>query len=207
MVTDHDVGIPDLIQQIAFAPVEHPREQIFDDRLSDLLRLASVPQSVRPGLKKLMPSLCDAIDAAPMRRQWRTVRGFHLSSARKSFSSPNGLGLGRQRSRICAAPYGTTTVQSGQRRPNRFYIGQLHDLPPDQRNTRRFERMRLSSVSVLTTRCAMTGAVEFDRSNDAGVRSCDQEIYRELATPVPNCLITAAALESQRLDHLHLRQN
>ncbi len=40
---DDDVGVADLVHEIAFVPIEHLREQVLDDRLGDLLALGAVP--------------------------------------------------------------------------------------------------------------------------------------------------------------------
>jgi hypothetical protein len=53
-----------------------------------------------------------------------------------------------------------------------------------------------SGIGILTIGPEMTRIIELDRSNDARVRSRDQEIYRQLANPVPHGTIVPTALES-----------
>src|SRR6185437_15151450 len=53
----------------------------------------------------------------------------------------------------------------------------------------------------------MTGVVELDCSDNARVRSCDQEIQRELANPVPHGTIALTPLKSQHPRQLYLGQH
>jgi hypothetical protein len=67
--------------------------------------------------------------------------------------------------------------------------------------------MTLSRVGILPIRSEMAGIVEFDRGDDARVRSDDQEIDRKLANPVPHDVIALTALESQGPRQLNLGQH